>query len=675
MLRLGWSHILTLNVDDGIESSTSRYKQIVCNRRYNSEILDEKLLVKIHGDAFSEFSDPTGESKVIFSSSDYSKSIESNKDLMGVVRNLWEEANVFFIGCSLTKEEDLLYLLDSSQLTRNLGTSRIFFTPDAVSAERVQSLKYEFGVTHVIVFKHDSQVYEILMEMFPEPITEGGALLEAYLFSKVSRLEGSSLECTKHLIREKRFLEAHPDFDRLYPPYLARRDTFARILSSIDKNAFTMIEGRRFSGLTSALKTVMKYYESRDPYYFDSTSRITRGLVDKVIASKERLFVFDSRVLSAEHIHKLLHARHQIDRNATRILVACSPSENQISSPIFDAYPEESIYLTQELSNDEVGEINKTFDAIGISRWRQNSRLLENIYYSTKIYHQYESTVFPSDISLDTGMEALMLFLFVKESVLLQEARVLGYSRDDFSRMVSILSPVVELVDNDFQPVSTGKHKLVLGCKPWLPQYFTKRYPFEKADRFSELLLDLTRRIKGTSLETSLRFQFIRVDTLKAVLPESYHQVAQIIYPLLRDDFGHIPDFWLQWAKAKLYTAKTIPEMEESLQYVQKAEADGTRKTQKNAAFTKAIILGKMCKIESFQNVERCVEAVLQYDLTIRGRGDNSKYVMSLRDENNTSSATLLELVSHLRRTMPRELLRARNEFENVVNFIESRSK
>lgn len=107
-LNSNWKTIFTLNYDDTIENVLDI--DVVVPYDKFSVRSGKSSLIKLHGDA-RRFS-MTGDSKYcVLGNQQYVSLIKekSNEDLVKVLENIFFSKSVFFIGCSLDNELDLLY--------------------------------------------------------------------------------------------------------------------------------------------------------------------------------------------------------------------------------------------------------------------------------------------------------------------------------------------------------------------------------------------------------------------------------------------------------------------------------------------------------------------------------------------------------------------------------------
>lgn len=104
---IDWPYIYTLNIDDSIEKNTSFKEVLLCNRKANDEIFNErKCVIKLHGD-IHDYLKYQGSMKV-FSAKEYAESLRNDEYLLEKFKDDCCNNNIIIIGCSLSNEYDLL---------------------------------------------------------------------------------------------------------------------------------------------------------------------------------------------------------------------------------------------------------------------------------------------------------------------------------------------------------------------------------------------------------------------------------------------------------------------------------------------------------------------------------------------------------------------------------------
>ncbi|HAJ79705.1 MAG TPA: hypothetical protein DCO75_08025 [Fibrobacteres bacterium] len=669
-LNLNWRHIITLNIDDAIENATTAYKKVVCNQKYRNRLFEDRLIIKLHGDAYEECTVEDGSSKIIFSLSEYMNSVELNKDLLSFLSTIWSESNLLFIGTSLSDEDDIFHTLQSANKPQG-NLKRIVFQKNSdLTEERMNRLELDYEITNIITVSDWDEIYTCLLSLFPRFELSQDSIYESLKFDSFPTLPSNTVSCIKHLIREVDFLKQNATYERLIPPYLIRRSIFSEVATSISLNIITLIEGRRFSGQTSLLKAIASQFVKDSVLFIPSDIKLNLATLNNLLQIKKTIFIFDSRSLTAEDLFVILKSINTLTNNDSRVLIAASTSENYLTTPIIDKFPDINciFYLRDNLNELETTSINKSFEQIGLLKWHGQRKLIENIFHISQTYTQYTSSIFPRNIKLSSNEMHALIILFLNDKLFGHDLKLIGLNSTETDDFIAKCSPMIELARNNYEPTSMGYKKIIINCKPWIVSLFAAEVKRTNIDEVLDLYSALILKMVDTSLSTSI-FSALRVDTIRILFPKHFRELTNNLYESLRPVLSSLPDFWLQWAKGLLYTKENLADMERALSYAQKAFADGRDKTALNSQYTIALIYGKMCQLEQFGNMDRNIEAVQKYANVIKIRNKNARYVNSLLKEENISARTLTELIRYVQSHLTAGVLKIKVEFELLLNF------
>lgn len=170
-LSLQWPHIYTLNIDDAIENNLSEIEVILpfknINTFYNN-IMDERThLFKLHGDAKEYIKH---NHKCVLSTTSYLQSFQENRELLSRIGSDIKSNCVFFLGCSLDDELDLLYQLNivESSYAPDIKNTYYITSADLENSKiKTQKLK-KFGVDTIIKVTDYNDFYNILIKIGTE---------------------------------------------------------------------------------------------------------------------------------------------------------------------------------------------------------------------------------------------------------------------------------------------------------------------------------------------------------------------------------------------------------------------------------------------------------------------------------------------------------------------------
>lgn len=678
-LKCGWHNIVTLNIDDAIERANSTYKPILPHTKLKITTYKfNDLLVKVHGDAFKEISEKSDAPQVIFSRKSYWESSSSNQDILSLFSTNWRENNLLFIGCSLTEEIDLIYSLSSPTETPYPDTYRIYFTnkTGAEDSDFITTLDVDYKITHVFVVDSWDDIYSSCISLFPSDSATGLDKLEKYKFNKFIPLNETFDEVIEHLLQTDRILNAIDHFEKYVPHYLVERSITHDVLSSIHSNTFTLIEGRRFSGQSSLLKKIAKHLQPGDVYFFTSGSEISSELLETMIVSKNSYYLFDGRTLTIEHINRLIRAEAKIKSNDNKIIIVSSTTDGGLGTPLIDRFGDKIAFrLKQEFDLHETKLLNRQFDAVGISKVDSRASILNSIHKLAKIYEQYQSNIFPNGDQFTEKELQLLLLLFTNEKVSSLEANYVGFSISDFNGISNKYAPLLLKEENVVNPTSRGRFEILLNCKPWCASILNTYELPRQASDCQNLVSALIDKLKGSSFGKSIFLQLIRVDNLRVLFPTKHGEFIDSLFDSLKTHFNTSSDFWLQWAKATLYTSNNIDKLKISLNYAKKAEADGSLSTKKNATHTLALIAGKITELQSYKNAEDNIRAVKAFTEAIRNNDINTRYVRNLRSPEDKAHKQATRLLNSIMSDLKIDYLIVKNEIAELQSFFQKTAR
>lgn len=111
----------------------------------------------MHGDVWTALKAADADGlRLIFGRGDYIRCLHKNQHFIENLANDLFEKNIFFIGCSLTDELDILYaLLNGSGSKAATGTSRVYVTSKYPTDFTTQNKLRDYGITDILVCNYD----------------------------------------------------------------------------------------------------------------------------------------------------------------------------------------------------------------------------------------------------------------------------------------------------------------------------------------------------------------------------------------------------------------------------------------------------------------------------------------------------------------------------------------
>lgn len=678
-LKCDWHNIVTLNIDDAIERANSHFKPILPHSKLKITTYNlNKLLIKVHGDAFKEISENSDVPQVIFSRKSYWESSSTNQDVLSLFSTNWRENNLLFIGCSLIEEIDLIYNLSSPTETPYPDTCRIFFTDKSGSEnlDFITTLDVDYKITHVFVVDSWDDIYRSSISLFPVDYVTGLDKIKQYKFKNFVTLNNSFENVIEHLLQTNRILKAVDHFEKYVPQYLVERTITHDVLSSIHSNIFTLIEGRRFSGQSSLLKKIAKHLQPGNVYLFTSGTEINLDTLETIKVAKNSYYLFDGRTLSIEHINWLIRAEYKIKSNNNKVIIISSTTDGGLGTPLIDRYGDNIAFrLRQEMNNQETALLNQQLDSVGISKINPRAAILNSIHKLVKTYEQFKSNIFPESDQFSEMELQLLLLLFTNEKVSSLEAKYVGFTISDFNSISEKFTPLLLKEENVVNPTNRGRFEILLNCKPWCASIFNTYELSRETIDCQNLVSSLISKLNSSSFGKSIFLQLIRVDNLRVLFPTKHGEFIDSLFDCLKKHFNTSSDFWLQWAKATLYTSSDIDKLKTSINYAKKAIADGSLSTKKNAAHTLALIAGKITELQSFQSVEDNITAIRAYTVAIRNNDINTRYVRNLHSPEDKANKQATRLLNAISSNMAIDYLMVKNEIKELREFFQRTSK
>lgn len=677
-INCNWHNIVTLNIDDGIERANSKFKSILPHSILKFSAFNlNNLLIKVHGDAFKEISETASVPQVIFSRKSYWESSESNKDVLSLFATNWRENNLLFIGCSLAEEIDLLYALSSPTESPYPDTCRIYFTnmDGASNTDWLTTLEIDYKITHVLIVDEWDDIYKACISLFPVETTTGTDRILRNQFKDFIPLESSFENTIEHILQTDRLLK-RTHFEKYVPHYLTERTLIHEILASIHKNTFTLIEGRRFSGQTSLLKKIAQHFLPGNVYFFTSGSEISLQILETLTTVQNAYFLFDGRTLTIEHVNWLIRSEAKIKSKINTVIIVSSTTDGGLGTPLIDKYGDQIAFrLRQEFDQSETKSINILLDAVGISKLDAKKPILHSIHKLARTYDNYKSNIFPDDTKITEMELQLFLLLFTNEKVSSLEAKYVGFGISEFNKVSAQYAPLLLKEENVINPTKRGRFEILLNCKPWCASIFNSFELSHTASDCQHLVKTLIDKLKSSSFGKSIFLQLIRVDNLRILFPSRHGDFIDSLFDDLKVHFNQTADFWLQWAKATLYTSQDIKRLKSSVNYAKKAIADGTLSNKKNAIHTLALITGKISELKSFKSVEDNIRAVRAFTDAIRNNDINTRYVRNLRDPENKAHIQANRLLNSIQDNLVADYLVVRQEISEMKEFFQKPQK
>ncbi|HDR9156051.1 TPA: SIR2 family protein [Burkholderia vietnamiensis] len=684
-LSIEWPYIYTLNIDDAIENHLGGVKVVPYEQfeRHGSRT----FVYKMHGDVWTALKAADAEGlKLIFGRGDYIRSLRKNEYLIECLRNDLAERNVFFIGCSLTDELDVLYALsDESGDSAPSGVSRIYVTSRYPEDYTTQKKLRDYGITDVLVCDYDEfylRVKEITLEM------KGKALSSDRFIYAEKGVEFSKANFLKY------FLQA--SWRNEDPYFLSTRRTVEdEINAKIRTEPLLVIRGRRFTGKTTLLHRVLHAQAGRKKLFISTAHSIDDRLFNELISLENTLIVVDSGAMPFQHLRTLSRRRDEVrDANSTFVIAI---SNSDVSA--FYGLSVNAIFeAADRLNHSEIPAIDDFLSRIGLKKWRASARILDQIFYVS------ESAIVARELgessSLQTRLNnrieelskkkeckvefALLYTLAVRQKIYSAVYRKIlsdaGFGRTSEAYMSEFgknWAPFVELMESDASSdrYNRSARELIANSSVWL-HYATRSL----AKRIG---LDLTADYIFYAFVSSREWddeahELTMFDHLNAVFGpfppiEANWSAAliRLVYLRLADVLYQVPNYWLQRAKSVYNISVDVAELKEAIAFCDKAISETDQKVTINSKLTRANLYGKLCRIMEYKDEDLILQAIKIYYDALQDYDQNSTHINDLLKKSRSGRGDLKLLVSHVD-SMPKsaKFITVRSEFSLISGFL-----
>lgn len=661
-LSLPWPYIYTLNIDDGIENAINGVKVVPYESFAKSST--RRYVFKMHGDVFTALKAESRETlKLIFGKGDYIRSLNKNRPLIDELKVDLSENNLFFIGCSLTDEIDVLYALSEREAAQDDSESkRVYITSSSPenNYDTISKLQ-EYKITDIIICDYDE--FYLKTTELARKVLEHKSPANEFEFKQTS--EGFST--TKYL---QYFLQSNwkgGDSSHLS----VNRDGDTKVNEKISNNTITVLTGPRFSGRTSTLYKALRSFKSKKPYFISSESVISDGDLSHILSLQNSFIVFDSESLSFSQVYTLCRSLEKVEAANSKILIALD--KNDLFAT--EALPEKSVItLSNRFSSNERKRVNKILDTLGVAQLSKPGTILDYIYQVA------ESSVVANILKTDTLLKTkidqrvkytasnisksefgLLYILAAKQKVLSIIYRAIlqksGYTTtvDDYiSTLVKTWGPFIDksVTDKSTMTASHSSFALTSNSQAWI---FYALRSFASAigiNKSAELIVETIAAIKShKDYYDLMMFDVLNAvfsggagsgSQSRALIGETYKGLSRIL--------SSEPNYWLQRAKSIYHdhSANDSSSVLAAIEHAEKAITETEKTVTVNAKLTRANLYGLLCQVEKYQNSEHYVAAINYYFEAIEDYHLNTEYLDELIQRNKAGKGYLRGLLSSI---------------------------
>lgn len=583
-LKLPWSHIYTLNVDDAIEG-TGFFYAIYPYQNAKKPNRSDKLVYKIHGDANHElFYD--SKDNIVFNSTQYIKSLTSvnNSTIINAIKADYKQKNLLFIGCGLSNEPDLKFIYNSVNEELIANAYRTIIRTKKLTIEDELNLE-EYGINSVILVNNYRAFYIDFINIFNKYSVDD-TNEHLFLNPQVTDLSDSK-ELTLKYFFGKNIFDSH--LNSFYKSNMhITRSKISDIKNAIEKNNAIIIQGRRFSGKTYILCSLCEHIVKYNVLFFPSDILIDEDIISKLLKGRtDTLFLFDSNSLSEYAYQEVAHSSELLYHNRNKIVVAINSKDIYL----YDNLEAEVIHISPKFyDKNELYSINSLANQYSlISRKLTDTNLdyLHRIKYEQKINIDLPLE-FPTGY---TDHEKVILFLLcVKDKLYYEDISLLDISFKNVDILIKSMKGLIEKI-----PVSKGEKiphssmKLIHNSKYILLEIMNT---FNQ-DEIVYIVTYVVSKAIGDYTKKRFYVDTVLFDTLNQLFGKR-NGAGNIIYNIygeLEKYLFNDMDYWLQRAKS-IYRLK--PNIKEELikayGYAKKSYTDGDPRVHAKSALTLSLI-------------------------------------------------------------------------------------
>lgn len=601
LFKIRWTHAYTINVDDGIEKN-SDFNAILPYHHISRPKTSKKLLYKLHGDASYE-SQYIGKNQenIVFSRAQYLQAVTSdeNRDIYNALISDYAQKNLLFIGCSLNDEQDLQFVYKKSEDYQS-HTCRVILKDKEPSAYEKSKLK-RYGINEIVLLESYEGFYKEFVETYQKLEDENREKIYKHINPKVE-IQQDRKESIQLISGKTIFDPARNVFNKGMLHVF--RDVIHLIQKELEVKHTVLLRGRRFSGKTYILSSLVEYYKNRDVLYFPSDTFIDEDVVEQILSEqKNSVLLFDSNSITQEVYYLLIEKYAEFEKRDNYLVVAINSNDvyllTKLRCNILD--------VQNTFSADEIAASNKGQDSFGLARRREKETNIDYLYTlkeSQNIDISF-AKIKPSALSLKE--KSALISLCALDKIYYADLIALGMGRQEIDRMCRTLSPLIELIPTIREEGTRhSSEKLVHNSKVALVA-LVNQFSVEEIAKAILLIVQKYRYKR-------LYIDVILFDTLNQIFSR-YNNTEKLIYTIykkLQLVLDNDPHYWLQRAKSIYRLTDDIEQLEEAYTYAKKTYIDAYNKgLSAKAALTIALILCAIAEQkggkEKLQDYKECV--------------------------------------------------------------------
>ena len=285
--NINWPYVYTLNIDDGIEQFSKYVPVLPYDENLSKTSQERPTLFKLHGDINYELRHET--SRLIFKKTEYLQSMKTNSKMLDLLKLDISSKNIVYIGCSISDELDIAFIVAEQNKLRNNYTKNILFLSKRLDIIDEQKYK-NIGINTIILFEDGKfyQIYDLLIKAYQK---------SASISNSLSAYNKPINTLTENPLDNKNFLtqgiidinNKQPKSNHIIPYYYSEREIEEKIDSSIKNNEITILHGNRVSGKTLTAYNVLNRYKNKSIYIVNSSQRINEETILQLLGQENSI--------------------------------------------------------------------------------------------------------------------------------------------------------------------------------------------------------------------------------------------------------------------------------------------------------------------------------------------------------------------------------------------------
>lgn len=639
-LKIKWSYIYTLNIDDAIEKNSKFNHTICCNNENVIEsVFDEfKCVIKLHGDV-NNLINYGNYNSIIFSSKQYATSLKSNNVLLTKLNHDALYQNLLFIGCSLNDEIDILSVLPDERC--ECVTSRYLCLVGEPT--KLESMKYEsFGITHIVKFNSYDEIYQSIYKSWVETQKISIDELDNYKRFIVEQSD-DSFETNKSFFFYGKSLVNKNKI--ILPHFFISREITKNIITDIEKFNLQFVIGSSYSGKTYIFYDIATKIKDQDIFIFETKDRLSEKAFENLLNKKNSIFLFDSNSLSINQIELIMKELYLLKNNNNKAIIFSLKNDSGLFGLIRLLEDDKIIKkcdfsiksIGNKFSTDEAKNINSKLTGTGIGIINKSKTIVDNILDLSSNNKISTSNKFNKiQLSFDTEKQiATLIILAIEKKV--YSSQVLKFNiLSEIYNQKSKAYPLIDLEETwnfEISASDNSPQKYVINAEYWL---YKQLELFSEKTEHHKIIVNAFKYIVSKIIETEGKPDILKYNKQsykKFILFDNINMIFRIyrrdslvliskIYEGLNCYLSNDPNYLHQRAKCYIKLASSESDYHKKIELFEKSRRDaniayqifeqrysecGNNKILISLAhveYTQAVILCHKCNINNYRNVD-----------------------------------------------------------------------